>query len=111
MEAKLNFINRSKDENNSQVVIFQKDVAPDSEGIVVAWKVIKNCGPGESHPFVFPWSLGVAAMDRSENHTPTLDAKAGYELSCACGGRGGRNSVARIGSCDGLEDVRHSVQC
>ncbi len=80
MEVKLNFINKSKDTNNSDVFIFQKDVAPDSEEIVIAWKVIRNCGPGESHPFVFPWPLSVAAMDRDGNYTPTLEAKAGYEF-------------------------------
>ena len=51
---KLNFINRSNDQNNSQVVIFQKNVAADLDELAVAWKVIDNCGQGDNHPFNYP---------------------------------------------------------
>lgn len=48
MSIKLRFVNHSNDTNNSEVVIFQKD---EFDGSAVAWKVIRNCGVGDWHPF------------------------------------------------------------
>ena len=53
MDIKLNFINLSNDVNNSQVVIFQKNVSTDFDELAVAWKVISNCGRGDNHPSSF----------------------------------------------------------
>jgi hypothetical protein len=54
MGIRLNFINRSNDANNSQIVIFQQDPASDSASPPAPWKVIRNCAPGDSHPFTLP---------------------------------------------------------
>ncbi|GGX30331.1 hypothetical protein [Aquimarina muelleri] len=62
-EIKLNFINQSADTNNSNVVIFQKNVAEDFEEIAIAWKVIQNCGRSDNHPFNYPMNFGVSASD------------------------------------------------
>lgn len=62
-EIQLNFINESNDQNNSTVVIFQKNVATDFDEIAVAWKVIKNCASGWHHPFSFPMLFQVSASD------------------------------------------------
>lgn len=43
--VQLNFVNQSNDANNSQIVIFQKNVASDFE-LAVAWRVIKYFRPG-----------------------------------------------------------------
>lgn len=59
----LNFINESNDQNNSTVVIFQKNVATNFDEIAVAWKVIKNCGTGWQHPFTFPMLFQISASD------------------------------------------------
>jgi len=66
-EIKLNFINESNDMNNSNVVIYQKNVASDFDDIAVAWKVIKNCGRGWQHPFSYPLAVDITASDAYGN--------------------------------------------
>lgn len=77
MDIKLNFINKSQDTNNSSVVIFQQNVAPNFDEIAVAWKVIKNCGRLDNHPFNYPLNFEVSAADSYGNHTPQLTAQYG----------------------------------
>ena len=80
---KLNFINHSNSANNSPIVIFQKNVAssPDND-IAVAWKVIKNCGSGESYSFEYPSSLQLATEDAAGTLTPRIavDHGGNYQL-------------------------------
>jgi hypothetical protein len=54
MDIHLNFINDSNDMNNSEIVVFQKNAATDFDELAVAWLVIKYCGQGDNHPFVYP---------------------------------------------------------
>jgi hypothetical protein len=63
MDIEITFINNSYDENNSNVVIFQKNVATNFEEIAVAWRVIENCGRNWSHKFTYPMNFYVGAMD------------------------------------------------
>ena len=74
---RLNFINRSNDANNSEVVIFQKNEATSAQELAVAWQVIKYCGQGDNHPFSWPLASTVAASDSWGNHTPQLAAEPG----------------------------------
>lgn len=60
---KLNFINGSNDQNNSTVVIFQKNVAADIDESAVAWRVVKNCAVGFHHSFSFPLDIEISALD------------------------------------------------
>lgn len=76
-KIKLNFINHSNDTNNSQVVIFQKNVATDFDEIAVAWTVIQNCGLNENHPFTYSTDVSVSASDAWGNYSPQLPAPAG----------------------------------
>ncbi|MES2934124.1 MAG: hypothetical protein V4805_11635 [Pseudomonadota bacterium] len=76
-EVKLNFINRSNDVNNSQIVIFQKNLATDIDEPAVAWTVIKYCGQGSNHPFTYPMAMTVATNDSFGNYTPQLAAQNG----------------------------------
>ncbi len=76
-KIKLNFINRSKDTNNSSVVIFQQNVAEDFGEIAIAWKVIENCGRLDNHPFTYPMNFMVSASDSYGNFTPQLPAGEG----------------------------------
>jgi len=62
-DIKLNFVNESNDQNNSEVVIFQKNVATTFDELAVAWKVIKNCGTGWHHEFKFPMKMQLSASD------------------------------------------------
>lgn len=74
---KLNFINRSNDMNNSNVVIFQQNVAENFDELAVAWKVIQNCGRLDNHPFLYPMNFQVSASDSYGNYTPQLTAYDG----------------------------------
>ena len=88
MDIKLNFINRSNDANNSQIVIFQKNVATGYGDSAVAWKVIQNCEMGDNHPFVFPTTLEVTTSDSYGNYEPRLDAQPGDAFQVALTGSG-----------------------
>lgn len=72
----LNFINNSNDTNNSEVLIFAKDAGGLSE-LAIAWTVIRNCGRGSHHPFLYPMDQQVAASDAWGNFTPQLNAEPG----------------------------------
>lgn len=77
MDIQLNFINRSNDQNNSEIVIFQKNVATSFEETAIAWKVIQNCGQGEHHPFVYSMQTGVSAGDPYGNYSDPVPAQNG----------------------------------
>ncbi|MGM9514785.1 hypothetical protein ACS5PK_11075 [Roseateles sp. DB2] len=88
MAVKLNFINQSNDLNNSQIVIFQKNVATDFDELSVAWKVIQYCGQGDNHPFTFPMGLSVGSSDSYGNYTPQIKAQNGelYKMALTASG-------------------------
>ncbi|WP_299766117.1 hypothetical protein [uncultured Dokdonia sp.] len=67
MDIEITFINNSNDMNNSNVVIFQKNVTTNFDSTTIAWKVIKNCGRNWSHKFTYPMSFQVAAADSYGN--------------------------------------------
>lgn len=77
---KLNFINRSNDINNSEVVIFQKNVAETFDELAVAWRVIQNCGRNDNHPFNYPLQFQVCASDSYGNYSPELTAYEGQSF-------------------------------
>lgn len=77
MDIKLNLVNQSNDQNNSEIVIFQKNVATNFEEIAVAWTVIENLGQGSHHPFTYPMASTIAYTDSWGNYTPQLDAAPG----------------------------------
>ncbi|BAV05634.1 hypothetical protein SAMN05421788_108221 [Filimonas lacunae] len=76
----LTFVNDSNDKNNSQIVIFQQNQSANTDAPSVAWKVIKNCGQGFSHPFVYPAASQIAATDSYGNISPRLAAASGSEF-------------------------------
>ncbi|WP_299261520.1 hypothetical protein [uncultured Aquimarina sp.] len=67
MDIEITFINNSDDMNNSEIVIFQKNVATNFEETAIAWKVIQNCGRNWSHKFIYPMEFDVAAADSYGN--------------------------------------------
>lgn len=73
----LNLINASNNMNNDTVLIYQKNVATDFAEIAVAWRVIKNLGHNDYHPFTFTYGMSVSAMDSYGNYTPQLAASPG----------------------------------
>jgi len=77
MDIALNFINNSNDTNNSEIVVFQKNVATNFDELDVAWQVIRYCGQGDNHPFTYPMTMQVGASDSYGNYTPQLEAQNG----------------------------------
>ena len=77
MDIKLNFINKSNDKSNSDVVIFQKNQNTDFDEVAVAWRVIQNCGFNSRHPFIYPMTMQIAAGDSYGNETLPEDAQNG----------------------------------
>lgn len=88
MDIQLKFINQSNDANNSDVVIFQKNIATDFNEVAVAWTVIHNCGQGDYHPFKWPEASTINAGDSWGNFTPQLQAEPGqlFQLQMATSG-------------------------
>lgn len=81
-KIKLNFINKSNDANNNNVVIFQQNVAQEFEKSAIAWKVIENSSRLDNHPFAFSMGYEVATCDSYGNFTPMLYTYEGtaYEM-------------------------------
>jgi hypothetical protein len=77
----LNLINESNDRNNSEIVIFQKNVATTYDELAVAWRVVKRLGSGNHHPFTYTFDLQVSASDSYGNFTPELAASPGTLFS------------------------------
>lgn len=81
MDIQLNYVNHSNDANNSEIVIFQKNVATGFDELAVAWQVIKNCGQGDNHPFTFPMTMQVSANDSWGNFTPQMSVQPGQQFA------------------------------
>ncbi|MBJ2140531.1 hypothetical protein JC796_07315 [Delftia acidovorans] len=109
MGVQLNFVNQSNDANNSQIVIFQKNVASDFEELAVAWRVIKYCGQGDNHPFTFPLGLQVGASDSYGNHTPQLEAQFGQQFQLSLSSSGDRLAPAGYGASSNEVQVLNSL--
>jgi hypothetical protein len=99
---KLNFINQSNDVNNSDVVIFQKNIATIVE-TAVAWTVISNCVPGWNHPFNYPLQSTVAASDNCGNYSLQLSASPGESFSMQSSTSGDQLHLA--GSASNPEEI------
>jgi hypothetical protein len=76
-DIKLIFKNKSNDSNNSMVYLFQRNLAAALTELPVAWKVIQNCGKGDSNSFVLPLTMQVAITDSYNNTTALHDANPG----------------------------------
>src|SRR5258708_23979581 len=69
MGVQLNFVNQSNDANNSQIVIFQKNVASDFEEQAVAWRVIdrKSTRLNSSHQIISYAAFCLKKKKRARN--------------------------------------------
>lgn len=110
MDIRLNFINNSNDTNNSQIVIFQKNVATDFDELAVAWQVIQNCGQGDNHPFVYPLTSTVGASDSYGNYTPQLPAQNGQLFHVALSASGDTLSYAGPATSNREIHIRNDLQ-
>jgi hypothetical protein len=110
MDIKLNFINLSNDVNNSQIVIFQKNVSTDFDELAVAWKVISNCGRGDNHPFVFPLLTTVTASDSDGNYMPQKVAQNGQMFSVSRAASGNVLAIAGASSSSREIQLRNDLR-
>jgi hypothetical protein len=99
MDIKLNLINQSSDANNSQIVIFQKNVALPAQQ-AVAWRVIRHCDPGESHAFTVPAEMSVRATDGHGNLSASLPARPGHAFAVSRETDGDTLRPAGLGNAD-----------
>ncbi len=68
----LRYINKSFDVHNEDVLIFlRNEVNASYSERLHAWKVIKNCGYDQVHPFIFPVTNTIQVVDSDGNHTQT----------------------------------------
>ncbi|KSB87971.1 hypothetical protein AS593_18845 [Caulobacter vibrioides] len=87
-EVKLNFVNRSNDASNVHVLLFGQPPSPELDAIGQAWRVIDNCGPGWSHPFVWPVDVTLGVVDPNGNVSPQLDIANGQVAEVVAGDAG-----------------------
>ncbi|SIR42520.1 hypothetical protein SAMN05880566_112159 [Janthinobacterium sp. TND4EL3] len=57
MNIKLNFINRSNEAGNTQIAIFQKNVASASNDLPMVWTVIASRGINDTQPLMWPLQI------------------------------------------------------
>ena len=73
----LTFINNSNDANNSQIVIFQKNVELITSQSAVAWRVFPVGEKGNKVSVSYTEDFAVSAIDSYGNETPPLPADPG----------------------------------
>lgn len=96
MDIQLNFINRSQDQNNSCIFLFQKNASTQMDQLATAWKVIRNCGFNCNHPLVYSTELQAGIHDEYGNYSPRRAVRDG-ELFAVVPIPAGR-SFARVGN-------------
>lgn len=109
MDIQLNLINNSNDANNSQIVIFQKNVAANFSELAVAWRVVQNLGQGDNHPFTFPMAMAVSASDSYGNYTPKLPAQNGQLFSMSLTASGDQLVASGSGTSSSEVQVLNSL--
>ncbi|MBB5606453.1 MULTISPECIES: hypothetical protein [unclassified Janthinobacterium] len=98
MDIQLNFINRSYDQNNSSVFLFQKNAASRHDELATAWKVIRNCGQNSHHPLVYSTDLQACISDEYGNYSPRKAVRAGELLTVSALPSGRRFAYAGANS-------------
>ncbi|MGV3598122.1 MAG: hypothetical protein ACO1PI_09655 [Bacteroidota bacterium] len=101
---KLNLINRSNDQNNSEIVIFSKNASTDFEETAIAWTVVKYLGQGAHHPFTYPMESAVSAADSYGNYLPQLTANAGEAFHVIRDTSG--DVISRLGAATSPQEIQ-----
>lgn len=94
----LTFINESNDQNNSNIVIFQKNKNGNNSNHVTAWHVIQNIGKGWNHTINYSEHVEIVARDTWKNYTTRRKAEPGESFE-----------VVRMSSGDELQYSRQST--
>ncbi len=81
MDIRLNFINRSGDTNNSQILIFGKNPQASLDEIAQAWTAIPAFMRGTTYSVLYPAETGITVQDSYGNFTPMQPAAPGQHFS------------------------------
>jgi hypothetical protein len=76
MDIELNFTNAGW-RYDGAVVLFQPNAAASPQAPATAWKVIRHCEPGWTHPFVYPTEIELGLGDIDGNYSPRTPAAPG----------------------------------
>ena len=109
MDIRLNLINRSNDINHTRYVLFQKNLATDYGELAYAWKVVRNLGYGDHHPFVYSTDVKVSAEDAWGNFTPHIAASPGQAFQMTRTPSGDRLIAAGCAASTTEIDIRNSL--
>jgi len=85
MDIEITFINNSLDNNNNNVLIFQKNVAESFEETTIAWRVIKNCGREWNNVINYPMEFELQARDKYTNTSPKMGCTNGDKWNISLG--------------------------
>lgn len=73
MELQLTFCNFSLSRGARDVLLFAKNETGNSQDHPIAWKVIRNCAYGMSHPFRYSLDFSIAVGDAHGNFSPKVN--------------------------------------
>lgn len=80
MDIRLNLINRSRDTNNSQILIFGKNPQTSLDEIAQAWTSIPVFEPNTTYSVLYPADTGITVQDSFGNFTAMQPASPGQHF-------------------------------
>ncbi|MES2938239.1 MAG: hypothetical protein V4864_11190 [Pseudomonadota bacterium] len=105
-DVAIELINQSTDCNNSQIVIFQKNVLGGIDELPVAWKVL-DCPSNHRCRFTYPAALTVSANDEAGNATAPQPCSPGQLFTMRRLGAGSVLVPAGQASAPGKIEIAH----
>lgn len=109
-EINLRYINKSFDVHNEDVLIFLRNEVNNSySSRLYAWKVIKNCGYDQVHPFIFPLTNTIQVVDSDGNHTQTQIGNPGDKFEFL-GKKSGNQLVKVANKSESFSSVENKLE-
>ncbi len=78
MSINLNFINKTGEMGQAQLVIYQKQVNPDFNRRLIAWQVIEFSGQEGSNTITYTDRLEISILDPGGIHSPRYPVSPGF---------------------------------
>ena len=85
LEVRLRFINNSQATNNPTIAVSCTDNTAEQ---IIAWRLIRNIGPGSFYPFVYTVASEISVADSNGNITPKQAAEPGDLFTMVNAGAG-----------------------
>lgn len=102
MNIELKVVNRSESAHQTNILLFQRNLASNMDERPIAWKVIRYCGRDCYHPVTYSTDYQVSINDEFGNYSPKLPITSGHAVSVSTS-FGGRRLVARGSSAHSSE--------